>query len=403
MPTRVGPKTYGKDNLVFGYDTGDTVNSFIGKPTTNLATAIQSRGGDVTADPTDMPPLPRYIAPKVYCSSKVEESTTSWQSLFQYNTAISVADGERFIVTAWVFVPEEKTNNRFNINCSVNGANTGLTQNPSHDIPTGRWVKLLGSYTNNTGAAVSITSTRVETYTAAEWTGNITCWAANFMIEKGSDLPSAFRGSPATALGDTRSVSGSLLDLVGNTTIDVEDVSFDLNAQLLWDGTNDKVELSPNRQYSTSSAWSAELVFERPSGSAGSWNPLFGGGLKTGGYWMFHNSNVLSYYEGHWAPVTKIKYTSVTFDNEVNHHLVVTFQPQDIGSGSFRIYKNGEEAEDFDWGFSGSYSANFLHVGSADGRPGDHSVKVFNYYDRVLTPSEVVSNYKGVKGRFNIE
>jgi hypothetical protein len=32
MPTSVGPNTYGEENLVFGFDTGDTVNSYKGQP-----------------------------------------------------------------------------------------------------------------------------------------------------------------------------------------------------------------------------------------------------------------------------------------------------------------------------------------------------------------------------------
>ena len=36
MPTAVGPDTFGEENLVFGYDLGDVVNSYKGEPTTNL-------------------------------------------------------------------------------------------------------------------------------------------------------------------------------------------------------------------------------------------------------------------------------------------------------------------------------------------------------------------------------
>jgi len=36
MPTSVGPNTFGEENLVFGYDTGDSVNSYKGEPTTNI-------------------------------------------------------------------------------------------------------------------------------------------------------------------------------------------------------------------------------------------------------------------------------------------------------------------------------------------------------------------------------
>ena len=409
MPTSVGPKTYGKDNLVFGYDTGDTINSFIGKPTTNLATAIQSRGGDVTADPTDMPPLPRYIAPEVYCSSKVEESTTSWQSLFQYNTAISVADGERFIVTAWVFVPEGKTNNRFNINCSVDGANTGLTQNPSHDIPTGRWVKLLGSYTNSTGAAVSITSTRVETYTAAEWTGNITCWAANFMVEKGSDLPSAFRGSPAIALGDTRSVSGSLLDITNNSTVDITNMAFDSSAQPDWDGSTDYITTeTPSDFRMGSGSFTLEAVAKQDITSAHVLLEARGSSL-TGYLWTVNYGNVggMSIFYNDNTGGQNIHYQTGDYDitsTQDYYHLVARV---DRGSNEVSFFINGEQAGNaVDLQHTGSISptgGDYYRIGwDKGGVPWNGQIPIFKHYNRALTISEVKANYNAIKGRFNI-
>jgi type 1 fimbria pilin len=41
-----------------------------------------------------------------------------------------------------------------------------------------------------------------------------------------------------------RSVSGSLLDLTGNSTLDLTNVSFDSNAQMTFDGTNDYASTS---------------------------------------------------------------------------------------------------------------------------------------------------------------
>ena len=49
MPTSVGPNTKGEENLVFGYDLGDTGNSYKGEPTVNLVTnAATFNGGWAT-------------------------------------------------------------------------------------------------------------------------------------------------------------------------------------------------------------------------------------------------------------------------------------------------------------------------------------------------------------------
>ena len=36
MPSYSGPNTFGEENLVFGYDTGDAANSYKGEPTENI-------------------------------------------------------------------------------------------------------------------------------------------------------------------------------------------------------------------------------------------------------------------------------------------------------------------------------------------------------------------------------
>ena len=40
MPTSAGPNTTGENNIVFSYDVGDTTNSYLGEPTTNLYTTL---------------------------------------------------------------------------------------------------------------------------------------------------------------------------------------------------------------------------------------------------------------------------------------------------------------------------------------------------------------------------
>ena len=393
---------YGKvvtDGLVFAYDTGDVINSYKGKPVTNLATAIQSRGGDVVADPTDLPDLPKHIAPEVYCSSKIVESTNSWQSLFQYNTAISVADGERFVVTAWVYVPEGKTNNRFNINCSVGSSNTGLTQSPNHDIPTGRWVKLLGSYTNNTGAAVSITSTRLETYTAAEWTGNITCWAANFMIEKSSTVPSAFRGSPATALGASRSVSGSLLDLTGNNSVNVANVSFDSTANIDLDGTNDYIEVADNSLLDLTTDMSFEFIVNADSSQGNLYPRLIDKSAylvhitQTSPFTIAQNINTSG---GLRQTALGSAFTAGEYT-----HIVTTYD------GRYgQIFVNGELNYTRDFSTELACTTNSTSVkfgGNGDtSRPLAGKLPVSKVYNRVLTAGEVKQNFAMYKKRFNI-
>lgn len=421
-------KIAGADALVFAYDTGDVVNSYKGKPTTNIATTISTRGGDVVADPTDMPTLPKSIASAVHCSSKIVESTNSWQSLFQYAPSFSLANGERLIVTVWVYVPQGKTNNRFNINCTIAGNNTGMTQAPSHDIPTGRWVKLLGSFTNTTGAAVSCNDVRLETYTAAEWTGNITCWAANFMVEKGSDIPSAYRGSPATALGATRSATQGLLDLTGNTSIDLTNAGFDSNAQIAFDGTNTFIPKFTDSRFQfadTNLTYEVVVNFESNPDSyqtligladTSDYIPRFNLSKFRSG--TGNNGNVGNVYmqlidqngSGTAAGDPDLSGADLVAGGYY-HYVGVISKPAGSSTYYVYLYRNGELVAtsnsgrttfDTTQGVQGSIG---LAIGTQFGGTAsvlDGEIPVTKIYNRALTAAEVKNNYNNYKGRFNL-
>jgi hypothetical protein len=421
-------KIAGADALVFAYDTGDTVNSYKGKPATNIATAIQSRGGGVTADPSDLPTVPKSVAPAVYCSSKINGSTTSWESLFRYNTSFSVPNGQRFTVSAWVYIPEDKVNNRFNFNCSVNGANTGLTVG-SHDVPTGRWVKIHGHYVNSTGATVSVATTRLETYTAAEWTGtSISCWAINFMIEQNADIPSGYTGAPATALGATRSVSGSLLDLTGNTSIDLTNAGFDSNAQLDFDGTNTYIPKFTDSRFQFADTDLTYEVVVNFNSNPDSYQTLIGL-ADTNDYIPRFNLSKFRSGTGVNGKVGNV-YMQLIDQNGSGvtagdpdlsgadlaaggyyHYVGVISKPAGSSTYYVYLYRNGElvttvnsgrTTYDTTQGVQGSIG---LAIGTQFGNTAsvlDGQLPVTKIYNRALTAGEVKNNYSHYKNRFGI-
>ena len=392
-------KIAGTDALVFAYDTGDTVNSYKGKPATNIATAIQYRGGDVSADPSDLPTVPKSVASAVYCSSKINGSTTSWESLFQYNTSFSVPNGQRLTVSAWVYIPEGKDNNKFNFNCSVNGANTGLTVG-SHDVPTGKWVKIHGHYLNSTGATVSVTSTRLETYTAAEWTGtSISCWAINFMIEQSADIPSGYTGSPATALGATRSATQGLLDLTGNTSIDLSNVSFDSDAQIDFDGTSDYINLNSIAPLIAGGDFSLEAVIKGPAQDHKGIIPI---NTSTGGnraLFLIRNASMGIYDGSTWY------IGNIDVDDDNWHHVTLSYTRS---TRNAVIYVDGLVSLNATTGNTITVASDDkISVGQEyDGAStSDHfngQIPVVKIYNRALTAGEIKNNYNNYKGRFGI-
>ena len=392
-------KVAGTDALVFAYDTGDTINSYKGKPATNIATAIQSRGGDVSADPSDLPTVPKSVASAVYCSSKINGSTNSWESLFQYNTSFNVPNGQRFTVSAWVYIPEGKVNNRFNFNCSVNGVNTGLTVG-CHDVPTGRWVKIHGHYLNSTGATVSVVTTRLETYTAAEWTGNsISCWAINFMVEQSADIPSGYTGAPATALGTTRSITQGLLDLTGNNSIDLTNVSFNSNAQMTFDGSDDYVNLNSVAPLIAGGDFSLEAMIKGPTQDHKGIIPINTSSGGNRALFLVRHASMGIYDGGTWY------IGNIDVDDNNWHHVMLSYIRS---TKKVVIYVDGEVSLD-------TTTNNMITIATDDrisvGQEWDGSstsdhfngdIPIVKIYNRALTAGEVKNNYSHYKNRFGI-
>jgi len=251
-----------------------------------------------------------------------------------------------------------------------------------------------------------------------QWTASVTYNFYQYWFPQGStdkyDMDIADlqvevnRGHSTPFVAGTRSSTESLLNLAGNDygTLNVANVSFDSNAQPTFDGTDDYIN-KDRKQYAITEDWSVELVFKPTDDNDTSWNGLFGGYLGGGGYWMFHSSGNLTYYEG-YSGSSKITYRSWTkantFVQDQYHHLVITYTSTSSTAGTFNLYYNGgEKTDSFNWTFTFSHSldSNFIGVGDLS-RYGTNDVHVYREYNRVLSPIEIATNYKAYKERFSL-
>ncbi len=380
MPTSVGPNTFGQENLVFGYDLGDVSNSYKGEPTENLAP-----NADFT---TSAHPDYVVVYNSFYSGGAAVKNSSGNKSQYQLTNSIPVLAGEIYTVTTRHYFSSD--------------FNTGLRTAFCYELSNGTHHNLFGtvkgewetrSYTftitqnGNMRIAPYMSSTFTAGYVIIDW----------IQVEKKSHATQFTAG--------TRSATQGLLDLTGNSTINLSNVSFDSNAKPIWDGTDDYIAVT-RRQYGVNEAWTTELVFKPTDDTDTSWNGLFGGGLGAGGYWMFHSSGNLTYYEG-YDGTTRITYRAWTKGNTfiagVYHHLTITYTPTSATTGTYNLYYNGgEKTDSFSWTFGWTYSLDMQFIGAGNGRFGTNDVHYFKQYDRALTASEVQSNYRAVKSRFNI-
>jgi len=444
MPTAVGPNTKGEENLVFGYDLGDVSNSYIGTPTKNQF-GYQLSNGYLTS------PAP------VRANQNTSAASNSWGhwgpsgTIGNYgsNTDRNFIYFDEYNYSHWFEATAASPNPYlFYQVLPFEGQQFGAVDpswgggNPNNNPRTMTFILKLHDASEITNAKVSPTwnahvsyyptptSSNTSPNQSTPWTsvtslgdGWYKCVAANFVQSGANDLTGIWvkpgykcyvgfaqqeeHPFPTALTDGTRSATEGLKDLTGNSTIDLTNVSFDSNAQMTFDGTDDYINISPNRRLTPEEPWTVELVFKPTNAADTSWNGLFGGYLGGGGYWMFHNGGKLTYYEG-YSGGSLIRYStwdmSNTFTVNTYHHLVITYTPTSSTSGTYVTYYNGgEKVDSFNWTLTFGYSLEWKFIGSGDGsRHGTNDVAYAKLYNRALTASEIKSNYNAIKGRFNI-
>jgi hypothetical protein len=223
-------------------------------------------------------------------------------------------------------------------------------------------------------------------YTSVE---NTDIFLDNIQTEK-KQYPTAF-------VNGTRSATQGLLPLVGNSTIDLTNVSFDSNAQMVFDGTNDYIQ-SAFSNFNTPNGSIECMVY--PETGAGSDQMV----LNVGGTTTFGASRILRILDGYWAIAT---YGSSTEDwstiapvsyNTWNH-IVISWQGTTlsihINTSTYSATRTGVVTP----------SGTLLRIGAAVWnleRYYKGKISLVKIYNRALTAQEVRQNYQQYKTRFNL-
>jgi hypothetical protein len=387
---------YGKtvtSGSVFAYDVADTRNSYRGEPTTNVINPDWSAWG---TDASGFSTLGTRTLLSTYHVRIVDVNSNTRQSLGLYS-GISASTTYTFSVKFKKIAGAPTL--RFQIYSYVNGSWTNqafptTTQIGISDID--EWQTATYSYTTAAGASGILWYIQ----DGDDYVG----YNHSFELKE-VQMEAKSHATPFVA--GTRSATQGLLPLVGNSTIDLSNVSFDSNAQITFDGTNDYILKSPRKQYTVAEPWTIELVF-KPTTTTGYWNALFGGTLNTGGYWMFHGNGTLTYYQGSSGEVgTKINYLpwdfSNTFTQGVFHHLTICYSPASPTTGVLTLYYNGgQKVHNFTETFVWTYSLDIQFIGAGDSRFGTNDIHCFKEYNRALSAAEVRQNYLHYKTRFNL-
>jgi hypothetical protein len=195
----------------------------------------------------------------------------------------------------------------------------------------------------------------------------------------------------------TRSATEGLKDLTNTTEIDLSNVSFDANAQMLWDGTNDTMAIADYTTHKPGQPFSYEIVF-KPLGGGTSYDKMLIG--KPG--W---HTGIMYQYSYIWF---RTRYGSPAFydTGTVNviqgnyYHVVATY----TSGTSMKLYVNGVLVAD-----NNSIPSALVDIGNTL-NIGGSSVNYSCYveipaaktYNQALTQAEVQQSYNKYKTRFNL-
>lgn len=367
MPSHAGPNPVLDSNIIFSYDTGDTSNSYLGEPTTNLYTTLTfgyyQQEGNHSATRT-VGPAPSLNLPTNYDYTTIV-TTGNWQA--EVNRIIiwtnSTLSNGTYNISFWARVTSTTS---ATIGCGFYGNNI----NQSMSLTT-EWKRF------------SIQSTTHPLYRATEFgslSGAITFQIAGLQIEAKSHSTSYINGF--------RSISGSLLPLISNTTLDLSSVSFDSNAQITFDGTNDFFNIPTN--FGIVTQYTIEYVAYKGAESkmpiAGRTNTAF---YKFGdNSWRYTHGGIGSeFYHSQTPSISGYIHCIITYDGSL-----------------VKVWRNGYYAGSQASSGTADFSNGFKIGYWSDG--GDYAwngpIPIVKIYNTAISAEQVKQNYQQYKTRFNL-
>jgi hypothetical protein len=390
-------KIAGTDALVFAYDTGDTRNSYRGEPTTNYTTDTPSQGGwSGTYNVLDS----SRKTFRLNVSNFNGSPGAGWRS---FTWDLRAYAGQSVTISATVEVPSSSPGTFAWIMMGQTSTHTnngsGVGTYLGYSTASERVQK-----TSTTRERITWSGTLGNSGTASQPSGNVgfTVWyndgtpGTNSYVEV-SDVQIELKSHATPFVNGTRSATQGLLDLTGNSSVNLTNMSFDSNAQMTFDGTSDYINFPagtmPN--FGTND-FAIEVVFKMTKST--SYSHFYQ--VKDQYYFALKMSNGDQRIYVYRTSALST-YNSIPADTTLGawHHLVCQRNGDNIEmylNGAYKGSKSGWGSIDIDGDTYDTIIGKYNNEYSQGDQP------VTKIYNRALTAGEVKNNYSHYKNRFGI-
>jgi len=375
------------NNLIFSYDTGDMDNSFKGAPKTNLLSSYGRTYGNQSSAVFKT----QYYSRDVFVPTLGVRTVETIETYNDYGGGSGVCCQQAWSLggsgvsgsTQYAYSIIYRSSSgythpnfmyRYEYGASGYITEGGLHNDGNRTHLGDGWYHAWGNLTTQPG-----TTTMYFYFYMYEYATYNTIDIAGVMFTQG---PEILRPRQFIPFGTTRTVNQSLLDLTGNRTINTSNVSFNSTGQMIFDGTDDYIDLG-TAPFTGTSNFSIETVYTLDTLDT---HTIVGNYPASSLQFMGRYGLYISgscYFPSYLGPGTY--YAAATRENGIcklylNGVLVTQVSNNNsIGSNSFIMGRNTVGTERL-----------------------TGKVPVLKLYNRALTASEIEQNYRHYKTRFNL-
>lgn len=391
MAVGTGYSKVASNGLVFAYDTGDTYNSYLGRPTTNLlANAGMSTYNNV----------PGNVSSNLYSTSETYRGATVWRQ------DLTAADGSGAYYLS--------NGNNPGIGVVTGGGGGSANTYTGHSIYFKPTVPMFGNpiYTNYSNIAGWQSSTNYETIgdgwfrAYVLWYDTVTrsdgkYWAINPLSTSIGQTVTIYWAGPfkeslnSTSISQfvngTRSSTQGLVDLSGRGTSITLNTSYTtpaVNPQITFDATDDFIDTNFPAQTIANVTMEA-VVYDTRNNSG--YRAIIQNNVNSDDALYIYPNNTLGFWPCGGG--------SLAVPANQWNHVAVTYN-----GSSFTYYVNGV-SQTVNSSCADIMDFQFLRIGAwgaGDGERWGGQIAVAKVYNRALTTAEVRDNYFHYKTRFGL-